>query len=141
MLSDEYEALYVSGAARVDGQALRRSLIHAAIHLGATYIKGNAMLLYQNGRIIGATVANERYEADAVIVAAGVWAKSLLLPLGIHFLITPQRAQIVHLQHPEQHTDHWPVVMPPNNQYLLAFPKGKWLLELHMKTVSVSTVA
>ncbi|MCX8002669.1 MAG: FAD-binding oxidoreductase [Anoxybacillus mongoliensis] len=125
VLSDEYEALYVSGAARVDGRALRRSLIHAAIQLGATYIKGSATLLHENERVIGAMVANDRYEADAVIVAAGVWAKSLLLPLGIDFLITPQRAQIVHLQHPKQHTDHWPVVMPPNNQYLLAFPNGK----------------
>ncbi|MED0686856.1 FAD-dependent oxidoreductase [Anoxybacillus ayderensis] len=125
VLSDEYEALYVSGAARVDGRALRRSLIHAAIQLGATYIKGSATLLHKNNRVIGATVANERYEGDAVIVAAGVWAKSLLLPLGIDFLITPQRAQIVHLQNLEQHTDHWPVVMPPNNQYILAFPKGK----------------
>lgn len=125
VLRDEYEALYVSGAARVDGRALRRALIHAAIQLGTTYVKGSATLLHKNGRVIGASVANERFEADGVIVAAGVWAKSLLLPLGIDFLITPQRAQIVHLQHPEQHTDHWPVVMPPNNQYLLAFPKGK----------------
>ncbi|EMT45369.1 NAD(P)/FAD-dependent oxidoreductase [Anoxybacillus flavithermus] len=125
VLSDGYEAIYVSGAARVDGRALRRALIHAAIQLGTTYVKGSATLLHKNGRVIGATVGNERYEADGVIVAAGVWAKPLLLPLGIDFLITPQRAQIVHLKHNEQHTDHWPVVMPPNNQYLLAFPKGK----------------
>ncbi|WP_027409670.1 NAD(P)/FAD-dependent oxidoreductase [Anoxybacteroides tepidamans] len=124
-LAEEYSSIYVSGAARVNGRALRDSLIRVAQKLGAVYIKGNAQLVHESSHVTGVEVAGMRYTADAVIATAGAWSKELLLPLGIEFLVTPQRAQIVHLERPQQDTDHWPVVMPPNNQYLLAFPEGR----------------
>ncbi|MDE8565484.1 FAD-binding oxidoreductase [Anoxybacillus rupiensis] len=124
-LAEGYEAVYVSGAARVNGKALRDALVRAAQKLGAIYIKGDAKIVQQHSHVNGVEVAGTYYQADAVVIAAGAWAKELLLPLGIEFLVTPQRAQIIHLEKPEQDTDHWPVVMPPNNQYLLTFPKGR----------------
>jgi len=124
-LADEFQSIYVSGAARVNGRALRNTLVSAAQKLGATYIQGNAKLIHDGQHVSGADVDGTKYSADAVIVTAGAWAKELLLPLGIEFLVAPQRAQIVHLERPERDTDNWPVVMPPNNQYLLAFKGGR----------------
>lgn len=124
LLREDYFAIHISGAARVNGRALRDSLIQAAKKLGATMIKGNAALLYHSNRITGVLVDGERLSADKVIVTAGAWAREVLQPLGVNFLVTPQKAQIVHLQHSDLTTDQWPVVMPPNNQYILAFEHG-----------------
>lgn len=45
ILADGYESIHISGAARVNGRALCRSLLSAAEKRGATVIKGNASLL------------------------------------------------------------------------------------------------
>ena len=63
--------------------------------------------------------------ADRIIVTAGAWAKELLQPLGVQFLVSPQKAQIVHLEMPGMETGDWPVVMPPNDQYILSFDDGR----------------
>src|SRR5690606_7289282 len=124
-LAEEYSSIHVSGAARVNGRALRNSLVRAAQKLGAAYIKGNAKLIHKGAQVIGVGVEGRQYVGDAVIATAGAWSKELLLPLGIEFLVVPQQAQIVHLERLEQDTDNSPVVMPPNNQYLLAFKDGR----------------
>lgn len=68
----------------------------------------------------------ERYSADTVVVCAGAWANELMKPLGIHFKVHYQKAQIVHLRtSSEEDTDSWPVIMPPSDQYLLAFAEQK----------------
>ncbi|OLO27065.1 oxidoreductase [Alkalihalophilus pseudofirmus] len=124
-LSEEYSAVHISGGARVNGRALRDALVNAAKKKGANVIIGNASLDFDNHRVIGITIDNEKLKADQVIVTAGAWAKDLLHPLDINFLVTPQKAQIVHLELPNTQTSAWPVVMPPNNQYLLAFDHGR----------------
>jgi D-amino-acid dehydrogenase len=115
----------VSDATRVNGRALRDSLVRAAQKLGTTYIRGNAKLIHEGAQVIGVKVEGRQYVGDAVIATAGTWSKELPLPLGIEFLVVPQKAQIVHLERPEQDTDNWSVVMPPNNQYLLAFKDSR----------------
>ncbi|WP_332629463.1 NAD(P)/FAD-dependent oxidoreductase [Halalkalibacter flavus] len=120
-LSGEYGSVHVSGAARVNGKALCDALIHAAKKRGATYIKGDAKLTRNGTQVTGVQVEDKIHLADQVIITTGAWVKELCKPLGIDFLIKPQKAQIVHLELPETNTDSWPVVMPPTNQYLLAF--------------------
>ncbi len=124
-LADGYGAVHVSGAARVDGRALRAALIRAAERNGATVRRGKAALLHENKRVIGVEVEDEALYADKVIVTSGVWAKDLLKPLGIQFAVSSQKAQIVHLELPNTDTSAWPVVMPPNDQYLLSFENGR----------------
>ncbi|MFQ3544969.1 FAD-binding oxidoreductase [Halobacillus rhizosphaerae] len=124
-LADEYGAVHVSGAARVDGRALRTALIRAAERNGATVRRGKALLLHENKRVKGVEVEDEALYADKVIVTSGVWAKHLLKPLGIQFAVSSQKAQIVHLELPNTDTSTWPVVMPPNDQYLLSFENGR----------------
>ncbi len=120
-LSEEYASLHVSGAARVDGRSLRDSLLRAAKKNGAQLISGDAVLQFEGKQVIGVQVNGENMVANKVIVCAGAWANQLLEPLGIHFQVSFQKAQIVHLELLEADTSRWPVVMPPNDQYMLAF--------------------
>ncbi|MFD2700528.1 NAD(P)/FAD-dependent oxidoreductase [Paenibacillus shunpengii] len=126
LLAEGYHAVYVSGGARVDGRALRDALLRSAERNGAKLINGDAAMKYESNRVTGVSVGQERYSADEVIVCAGAWANALFAPLGIHFKVTYQKAQIMHLQVPEyQDTGNWPVVMPPTDQYLLSFDEQK----------------
>jgi D-amino-acid dehydrogenase len=120
-LADEFASVHISGAARVDGRALRDSLLRAAQKNGATLLYGDAKLQYNGNRITGVNIGDESIEADTVIVCAGAWANQLLEPLGVHFKGTFQKAQIVHLELPDTNTSKWPVVMPPGDQYLVPF--------------------
>src|SRR5699024_4177345 len=120
-LAEEYRSVHVSGAARVDGRNLRNSLLRAAEKLGATMIDGEAVLLQENNRIRGVSLNNEQIMADPLIATSGAWMNELLHPQDIQFVVSAQKSQVMHLQLPDQQTDDWPVVMPPNNQYMLPF--------------------
>ncbi|CAM3851547.1 NAD(P)/FAD-dependent oxidoreductase [Mesobacillus thioparans] len=127
-LSEEFSSVHVSGAARVNGRLLRQALLSSARKHGALWVEGNAALDYSSGKVTGVTVEGTRYEADKVIITAGAWAPELLRPLGMELKITPQKAQIIHMQLENLVTGDWPVVMPPNNQYIVAFEGGKVVL-------------
>ncbi|MDX5475871.1 MAG: FAD-binding oxidoreductase [Bacillaceae bacterium] len=124
-LADEYGSVLISGGARVDGRALRDSFIKAAKKRGIRIINGSASLLNNETKVYGVTVEGKPIEADEVIVTAGAWAKELFKPLHIHFLVNPQKAQVVHLEMTNEPTEKWPVIMPPNNQYILSFEGGR----------------
>ncbi|MGN7356658.1 NAD(P)/FAD-dependent oxidoreductase [Paenibacillus sp. SAF-054] len=126
ILENGYHAVKISGAARVDGRALRDALLRSAERHGARIVHGDAALEFHSNRVTGALVGGTRYPADQTLVCAGAWAGQLLKPLGIHFNVRYQKAQIMHVQIPgEQETGTWPVIMPPSDQYLLAFDHGK----------------
>ncbi|WP_261130617.1 FAD-binding oxidoreductase [Bacillus sp. Marseille-Q3570] len=125
LLSEEYASVHVSGAARVNGGALRKALIQAAEKNGATTLDGDAELIHEGNRVTGVKVISGMIDADQVILTTGAWSKELLQPLGWEFELYSQRAQIMHLEIPDTHTSGWPVVMPPNNQYLLSFDDGR----------------
>ncbi|KMM36813.1 NAD(P)/FAD-dependent oxidoreductase [Guptibacillus hwajinpoensis] len=124
-LSDHYSAVHLSGAARVNGAALRNALIRAAEKNGAKVLQGDATLDWDGSRVKGAVVDGELYHSDQTIVTGGAWSKELLEPLGMKFLVSPQKAQIVHLKLPDTDTNKWPIVMPPFIQYFLPFEDGK----------------
>ncbi|GAB4073838.1 FAD-binding oxidoreductase [Barrientosiimonas marina] len=120
-LSEDYASVHVSGAARVHGRAMRDALIRGAQKHHATIIHGDAQLIQNGSRITGVTVNGESIEADQVIAACGAWMHELLAPLNIKFNGTSQKAQILHLQSPSTDTSDWPVVMPPNDQFMLTW--------------------
>ncbi|MCA0984972.1 FAD-binding oxidoreductase [Halobacillus yeomjeoni] len=124
-LADGYQAVHVSGAARVDGRAMRDALLSAAQKNGATFVKGDAELIYEGKSVTGVKVNGNDVLSGHVLLTAGAWAKPLLAPLGVDFLVSSQKAQLVHLDLPDTATSDWPVVMPPNNQYLLSFGGGR----------------
>ncbi|GGG07858.1 putative oxidoreductase YurR [Paenibacillus abyssi] len=127
LLEEGYSSVHISGAARVDGRALRDALLRSAQRNGAELRYGDAKLKFQSNRVTGVTVESNHYAADLVIICAGAWAGPLLQPLGIDFKVKYQKAQIMHLQVPDanQNTGSWPVVIPPSDQYLLAFEQQK----------------
>ncbi|MBN8209750.1 FAD-binding oxidoreductase [Bacillus sp. NTK071] len=124
-LSDRYGAVHLSGAARVNGAALRNALVRGAEKHGAKVLHGDASLDMDGSSVKGAIVDGEAYQSEQVIVTGGAWSKALLEPLGMNFLVSPQKAQIVHLELPETDTGKWPIVMPPFIQYFLPFEDGK----------------
>lgn len=125
-LGEVYDAVHVSGAARVNGRALRDALIKGAKKYGANFVEGSAALTFSAElEVTGVKVGNQQYDADAVLVTAGAWAAELLAPLGIQLQVKGQKAQIVHLKLENTDTANWPVVMPPTNQYILAFDDGQ----------------
>lgn len=126
LLGEGYHSVHISGAARVDGRALRDALLRSAQRNGATLIYGDASLQFQGNRVTGAIVDGESYLGDQTIICAGAWAGELLQPLGLRIRVHFQKAQIMHLQVDDSHdTGRWPVVMPPSDQYLLAFDRHK----------------
>lgn len=126
LLADGYHAVRISGAARVDGLALRDAMVRAAVRHGAEVRYGDAALTFDGNRITGVVVDGRSYTADATVVCAGAWARQLLQPLGIEFQVSYQKAQIIHLQvGDEYNTGAWPVIMPPTDQYLLGFEQQR----------------
>lgn len=126
LLAEGYHAVQISGAARVDGRALRDALIRSAVRNGAILVNGEAALAFESNRVTGATVGTDRYSAEKTIVCAGAWARELMQPLGIRFNVGYQKAQIMHLRiNGDPNTGEWPVVIPPTDQYLLAFEQGR----------------
>ena len=112
--------LWISGGARVDGRSIRDGLLRAAERHGAQRMRGTAVL-----ELPGVTVNGEHVSADAVVVAAGAWTAQVWPPLGIRLPIGPQRGQIIHVSLPGADTDSWPVILPPDDPYLLGFPGGR----------------
>jgi D-amino-acid dehydrogenase len=124
-IADEYGSVFVSGGARVNGRLLRNALVSAAVKNGASLLNDDASIIYENNRALGIKLEGKTLLADKVIVTAGAWSQELLKPLGVNLKVTPQKAQIVHLELPQTETDSWPVVMPPTNQYILTFEGGR----------------
>ena len=124
-LRGDLAGLHVAGGARVDGRRMAAGLLRAAQQLGARVIEGHAELVAAAGRVTGVRLRDTTIAADRVVVAAGAWAPTLLLPLGIALPIEPQRGQIVHLHVAGQDTRDWPVVLPQGGHYLLAFDDSR----------------
>ncbi|MDN7243367.1 FAD-binding oxidoreductase [Planococcus sp. N028] len=123
--SDEYGSLYVSGAARVDGRAVRDALIGAAVKLGAKRIEGNAEFLMDGDRVTGVKIGTREFFSDSIVSTGGAWASELFGPLGLELAIVPQKAQILHLQVEGHKTEEWPVAMVPNGLYVVPFSDGR----------------
>ena len=119
-LAPGLRGLWISGGARVDGRSMRDSLLRAAERHGAQRLRGTAVL-----HLPGVTVDGQHVSADVVVVAAGAWTAQVCAPLGITLPIGPQRGQIVHVSLPGANTESWPVILPPEDPYLLGFPGGR----------------
>ena len=116
---------WVSGAARIDGRAIRDSLLRAAVRRGARRVPGNATLEQAGDRVTGVRAGAERIGADAVVVAAGAWTAQVCAGFGVRLPVGPQRGQIVHTRLPGTDTASWPVVLADRDPYLVAFTGGR----------------
>lgn len=126
-LSEEYSAVYISGAAKVEGNKLREALERVAVKRGVRSIVGSATPYIRDDKVCGVTVNDEVIEGDEIIVAAGAWANEFTEPLGKKLQIAGQKAQILHLQSDHEESGDWPVIMPPSTQYIVPFQDGRFV--------------
>jgi D-amino-acid dehydrogenase len=127
-LAPDLAGLWIGGGARIDGRAIRDSLLRAASARGARLVSGTATLDRAGGQVTGVKVGADRMGADAVVVAAGAWTAEVCADLGVRLPVGPQRGQIVHARLPGADTDAWPVVLADRDPYLVAFPAGRVVL-------------
>lgn len=120
-LKESYGAVHIAGGARVNGSQLVQSLLKAANSYGARFINGQAILQQIDNIVWGAKVNGETIEADTVIAVNGAWMRPLLAEIGIDFLGSFQKGQLLHLQMPQSDTSDWPVVLPPSGQSIVSF--------------------
>ncbi|TYS70365.1 FAD-binding oxidoreductase [Sutcliffiella horikoshii] len=125
VLSEGFGSVHISGGAKVNGRALRNALNNGAKKHGAKFIDSDACLDVKDNQVTGVKLGEQRVEADLIIVTGGAWSQELFQELGMNFDVVPQKAQIVHLEIDTKQTKDWPVVMPPNNQYILSFDEGR----------------
>lgn len=118
-------AIHLSGAARVDGDALRRALIQGAVYHGASVRSGSAALSVRNDRVSAVVIDGEQIAADAFVIATGSWINEVLTPLSISVPVIPHRGQIVHLSLGNTDTSGWPMVVPLDGKYILPFDPNR----------------
>ena len=68
----------------------------AAIHTGVEA----ARIVTENGRVTGVKTASGFISTPTVLIAAGAYANTLLLPLGIDLGVFPRRSRVVLFRHP-----------------------------------------
>lgn len=120
LISEEFSSLFVEGAARVDGRAMRDALIGGAKKIGAEIIYGDAEIA--DGDLL---IDGKPFKADGIILTTGAWGNELPEKIGVDMKVSSQKAQIMHYKINNKDTGDWPVVLPPNNQYLLTFDNGR----------------
>jgi D-amino-acid dehydrogenase len=119
-------AVYIGGAARVDGRQLAAALTRAAVRQGAVARSGEARLAAAGGRVGGVYLGAELIEGDAVVAATGAWTRPFLQEAGLEVPVEAQRGQIMHISMDGADTSRWPVVLPgASGHYLLAFDGGR----------------
>jgi D-amino-acid dehydrogenase len=119
-------AVYIGGAARVDGRRLSHALARVAVRQGAEVRDGEARLVCHRGHVTGVTVGGDLIEGDAVVAATGAWTGSFLRPAGLTVRVEAQRGQIMHISLGTVDTSRWPVVLPGRSgHYMLAFEDSR----------------
>jgi glycine/D-amino acid oxidase-like deaminating enzyme len=125
-LRTDAAAVYIGGAARVDGRKLAAALASAAARQGAAIRDGEAQLVCQRARTAGVRIGGELIEGDAVVAATGAWTTSFLPETGQVVPVQVQRGQIMHIALDGADTSRWPVVLPgASGHYLVAFDGGR----------------
>ncbi|GAB3579970.1 FAD-dependent oxidoreductase [Leifsonia lichenia] len=123
-LGDGFDALHITGGARVDGRTLRAGLLAGSQALGARVVAGTASVAPVDAGGWAVSVGGRPLEADALVIAAGAWTNRLLEPLDRRIQVEPQRGQITHLRVAAD-TRSWPSVHPVASHYLVAFDDSR----------------
>jgi D-amino-acid dehydrogenase len=135
-LRDDWEAVHIAGAARVDGRKMAAALTRAAVKRGAKLLNADASLQMAGSRVAGVTIAGETIGADAVVLCGGAWTRQHMLQFGVSIVVEPQRGQIMHLRLPGVETGAWPVVLPYTDHYLLSFDDSRVVIGATRETGS-----
>lgn len=139
LIDEEYHAIHITGAARVDGKLMNEALINGAINHGAKIIHGKATIQHDSDHEVSVLVNGHTLKADTIVCTTGAWMKETLHPLGMTFKSRPQRGQILHLKSPGLDLKEWPVVMPPNNLSIVPFGEHLVIGSTHENNAGFNT--
>ncbi len=122
-----WRSLYNPDAARVDGRRLTRALRDAGASRGVLIRHARVRgLVRAGGRVTAVRVDDGLLGCDAVVLAAGAWSGSFGDELGLALPVRPMKGQIAHVTSVEHiDTDHWPIVQPILNFYLVPWAGGR----------------
>lgn len=120
-----YYSLFIEGAAQVDGNKLKKSLLNAAIKNGAKLIRGQATLHQSFTEKPVLEINKNPLSYETLIVTNGAWMKDFFSELQINLRTDFQKGQVIHLKKENINTSQLPIIMTPNSQYILGFPNQK----------------
>lgn len=112
-IDSDYPGLYVKGGARVDGQALIKTLHQAIEAHGGQIIRERVTLTKDADSHVFVQSSQETYYANHILLSVGPHLTDLLSPLGYQVDIHPQKGQLFTVDLPVNIDDsQFPVVIP-----------------------------
>ncbi|PYO02477.1 MAG: glycine oxidase ThiO [Candidatus Rokuibacteriota bacterium] len=120
-------AMFVRGDHWVNNQRLVVAYAQAAVAVGVALITGCGVsrVIVEDGHARGVVAEGERYEADAVVLAAGAWTSALAASFGGRLPVEPRRGQMAALTHVPPVLKH---VIHGDDVYLVPRPSGELLI-------------
>ena len=124
LLQSKQPASLVTGAGRVDGNALINLLKKLVIDNNGKIIKGLASIqVAQSGYEIHC--GNYQQNFEQILLSPGPGLNDLLKPLQLHSDIQAQKGQLFKIYHPQWQNKAWPLVMATGGIDILPFPNGE----------------
>jgi glycine oxidase len=120
-------AMFVRGDHWVNNQRLVVAYAQAAVAAGVGLITGAAVtrVIVEDARARGVYAEGERYDADAVLLAAGAWTGALAESFGGRLRVEPRRGQMAALTHVPPVLVH---AVHAQDVYLVPRPSGELLI-------------
>lgn len=120
-------AMFVKADHWINNQRLMVAYAQAAVGAGVALISGCAVsrLVVEDGRAHGVVADGDRFEGDAVVIAAGAWSAGLAASFGGRLPVEPRRGQMVALAHVPPVLTH---CVHANDVYLVPRPSGELLI-------------
>ncbi|MGH7265801.1 MAG: NAD(P)/FAD-dependent oxidoreductase [Candidatus Rokuibacteriota bacterium] len=119
-VSDIALASYERESGYADPSSTANALVTRARDLGATIAQYHAVerLLTSGSRVTGVLTSAGEIAAPVVVNCAGLWAASLLAPLGIDVDVKPTRHQMCFFRRPAGFRGHPAIADRPNQTYM-----------------------
>jgi glycine oxidase len=120
-------AMFVGADHWVNNQRLVVAYAQAAVAAGVVLRSGISVsrIIVEDGRTHGVVADGDRWEADAVLLAAGAWTAALAASFGAGLRVEPARGQMVALLHVPPLLNH---VVHSDDVYLVPRPSGELLI-------------
>jgi glycine oxidase len=120
-------AMFVKSDHWVNNQRLVVAYAQAAVAAGVAMISGASVsrVIVEDGCARGVVADGDRFEADAVVLAAGAWTAGLAASFGGRLPVEPRRGQMAALAHVPPLLSH---CVHANDVYLVPRPSGELLI-------------
>ena len=120
-------AMFMKGGHWVNNQRLTVAYAQAAAAAGVIIRSGDTVssVLVEDGRARGIVAEGERFESDAVLLAAGAWTAELAATFGARLPVHPKRGQMLALTQMPPIINH---CVHTDDVYLVPRPSGELLI-------------